>query len=203
MVPCRALFRAATIMWPRFRTMHAVLLRVSHLLMVVFIMAHLYGCTDNDKPAPVPKINTDAHETRTIRITLSDRNVDDIKVVSTWNIGNFKCAPIINPEGYLKDQPVWTDEKVTKVGGTYEAKILLDRFLPDKCNWFLTGVGVNFMRDNKVYAAYMFGPNEVSSLNIVCLPSDVGIGSCVLRSQLNSKEQQIKGKFEATVEFLL
>jgi hypothetical protein len=193
---------SATLVRPRFRASHAALLRGLHVLTVASVIALLYGCADKDKPAPVPKINLGAHAITTIRITVSDTHVDGVKVVSTWNIGNFKCAPIIYPEGYLKDQPVWTDEKVTKVGDKFEANILLDRFLHDGCNWFLAGTTVNFMRDNKVYVAYVFGRNEVSPLNIVCLPLSVGIGPCVLRGNLNSKEQQIKGKFEARVDFL-
>jgi hypothetical protein len=164
------------------------------------LLALLLGGCGPEPPAPTPTPNPHAHETATILVSVSDVQVDDVKVVSTWQLGNFGCAPIIYPEGYMKNQPVFVNEKVVKVGNNYDAKILLDRFNHNKCNWFLAVIGIDFMHKGKVYASYGLRPSETSTQDIVCmiLPSSVGI--CELADSLNSTEQQIKRKFNATVE---
>ncbi|MGH8215807.1 MAG: hypothetical protein ACREPZ_08965 [Rhodanobacteraceae bacterium] len=121
---------------------------------------------------------------------------------STWQLGNFGCAPIIYPEGYMKNQPVFVNEKVAKVGNDYNAEILLDRFKRDKCDWSLVVMGIHFMHQGNVYATYGFRPSETAIQTITCMPSiTAGFGVCVSR-KLNPREQQIKHKFHATVEYL-
>lgn len=170
---------------------------------IALLVLLLGGCWP-EPPAPVPTPNPHAHETATILVFVNDAHVDNVKVVSTWQLGNFKCAPVIWPEGYLKDPPVSVDEKVTRSGSDYKASILLDRFKHDKCNWFLAVSGIDFMSNGKTYVMYGFDPDKLDahqSEQIVCMPSPIGVGVCVHRP-LNSAEKRIEHKFKATFEYL-
>lgn len=178
--------------------------RLLGLGMGVALVAMLLGGCSPEPPAAAPTPNPHAHKTATILVSVSDSHIDAVGVASTWQLGNFKCAPVGWPEGNLKDQPVFVNEKVTRLGINFKASILLDRFKHDKCNWFLAVSGIDFMSNGKVYATYAFILSKIvsrQSVQIKCLPSPIGGGICTDR-QLNSAEERIEHKLDATVEYL-
>ena len=177
--------------------------RLTIVVGIALLISLLGGCGP-EPPAPTPTLNPHAHETATILVSVNDAHVDNVKVVSTWQLGNFKCAPIIGPEGYLKMHPVSVDEEVTRLGNDYKASISLDRFKHDKCNWFLAVNGIKFMNNGEMYAMYAFDIDKLDtghSQKIVCMPSPIGGGVCAHR-RLNSAEKRIQHKFDATVEYV-
>jgi len=191
------------------RAMNAVETRIRSAIRLTIVasmalLVSLLGGCGPESSAPTPTLNPHADKTITILVSVSDPHVDNVKVASTWQLGNFKCAPVIWPEGYLKDPPISVAEKVIKFGSNYKASMLLDRFKHDKCNWFLAVSEIDFMSNGEIYALYGFDTSEMTThyrQKITCMPSSVSRGICV-RRQLNAAEKHIEHKFDATVEYL-
>jgi len=179
------------------------------LLFLVGLMSLcLVGCGNDDRSAPKPTINPDAHVYTTIRILVSDPRIDDVRVESDWVVGNLGCAPIIQPEGYARVQQVTTLEQVTKIDGGYKARLLEDRFQRDKCNWMNGGMSVSFMQRGRGFALLGMGPKELNAgahIPLICIPpfnieNNTYAGACYPAERLTPKLKKTIGKFTVTLE---
>jgi hypothetical protein len=132
--------------------------------------------------------------------------VNRVEVLSNWVVGNIGCAPIIWPAGNSRVKQVDVPEQVEKVGNSYVATIVLDRFLPDKCRWANGGPDVRFFHDG--YLISVDGANDEvlqgkSVDRVTCLTRPfVNVGTCGLRDEESFYKSEDKNAFNATVELM-
>jgi hypothetical protein len=177
------------------------------IVLLAFLMA---GCGNDNRPAPKPTINPDAHVFTTIRIFVSDPRIDDVQVESNWVVGDLSCAPIVYPEGYAKVQQATVTEKVIKIEAGYRAQLLDDRFLRDKCNWNRGGGDIEFMRGGTVFSLLTMNHTMViagSRYELTCTPpfdldKNRYSGDCYQEGHLPSKLKSNPGNYIVTLEFL-
>ncbi|HEV2679662.1 MAG TPA: hypothetical protein VGV14_04110 [Rhodanobacter sp.] len=178
-------------------------------VLVIGLLAFLMvGCGNDNRPAPKPTINPDAHIYTTIRILVSDPRIDDVQVDSVWVIGNLGCAPIIYPEGYAKMQQIGVSEQVTKIAGGYETRQLEDRFKHDNCHWRNAAMSVSFMQRGREFASLGMVPDELGAgarHTLICIQpfnikSDHYSGFCYPAENLPTQLEKTPGKFTVTVE---
>ncbi len=180
------------------------------LVLIGLLTFALVACSNDDRPAPKPTTNPDAHIYTTIRILVSDPRIDDVRVESDWVVGNLGCAPIIQPEGYARVKQVTTLEQVTKIDGGYQARLLEDRFQRDKCNWVKGGISVSFMQGGRGFALLGVGRNDLNAGTqrpLICIPpfkieSNIYAGSCYPAERLTPQLEKTIGKFTVTLKIL-
>lgn len=168
----------------------------------------LVGCGNDDRPAPKPTINPDAHVYTTIRILVSDPRIDDVRVESDWVVGNLGCAPIIYPAGYARVQQISAPEQVKKIKGGYQSKLLEDRFKNDKCHWLWGGPGISLMHHGRGFSTLGLLPNDIKfsgQKTIICTPPfDIDkhhiIGVCYPPGSSTPQLEKTPGKFTVTLE---
>ncbi len=180
------------------------------VLVIVFLAFSMVGCGDDNRLVPKPTINPDAHATTTIRILISDPRIDDVQVESNWVVGDLSCAPIVHPEGYAKVQQATVTEKVIKIETGYQAQLLDDRFLHDKCNWSRGGGDIEFMQGGTVFSLLAMNHTMViagSRYELTCTPpfdldNNRYSGDCYQKGHLPSKLKGNPGNYIVTLEFL-
>ena len=172
--------------------------------LLVCLVCVLQGC--DGPPAPSPTPNPHPQHTIKLKITVEKSQVNRVEVQSLWVVGNIGCAPIIWPAGNSRVKQVDVSEQVEKVGDSYIATIVLDRFLPDKCQWVNGGLGINLFHD--AYLLSGIGVNgEVlrgeRTLKLTCLTRPfVDVGVCGLRDEESFYKSEDKNAFNATVELM-
>lgn len=177
-------------------------------LVLVLLAFFMVGCSNDNRPAPKPIVNPDAHIYTTIRILVSDPRIDDVQVDSVWAIGNLGCAPIIYPEGYAGMQQIGVSEQVTKIAGGYQARRLEDRFKTDNCHWRNAAVSVSFMQHGREFASLGMVPDELAvgaRHTLICIQpfnikGDHYSGFCYPEENLPQQLEKTPGKFTVTVE---
>jgi len=180
---------------------------VTKSIVVILIVSTsiLFGCSNENKPAPEPKLNTKAKEVIQIKITTSAPGVDGVQVVSNWIIGNLSCAPINYPAGNINAPQINVNEAVTHLDSTFTASILEDRYVRDNCNWRRVGGQINFMHQGKILSIFQMNLEDSStpgSYDIVCVPSGQFLGFCSAHRHLSYQEEQVHNKFHAHIEVL-
>ena len=129
-----------------------------------------------------------------------------VEVQSLWVVGNIGCAPIIWPAGNSRVKQVDVSEQVEKVGDSYIATIVLDRFLPDKCRWLNGGSGVRFFHDDYLLSVDGVNDDVLQGKNVdkvTCLTRPfVNVGTCGLRDEESFYKSEDKNAFNATVELM-
>jgi hypothetical protein len=119
-------------------------------------------------------------------------------------VGNFQCAPIDPAEGFFIVRQVNVNEKASKIGTSYKAWILDDRYVHDNCNWTMGGEVIDFKNKESVLSEFLFSSKELSKAaiyKIVCIPlNDHKGGICTTEDNLTPIEQKTPNKFEAEVE---
>jgi len=173
--------------------------------LLVFAACALQGC--DGPPAPSPTPNPHPQHTLKLKITVEKgAEVNRVEVQSNWVVGNIGCAPIIWPAGNSRVKQVDVPEQVEKLDGSYVATIVLDRFLPDKCQWVNGGPDVRLFHD--AYLLSSIGVNgEVlrgeRTLKLTCLTRPfVDVGVCGLRDEESFYKSEDKNAFNATVELM-
>jgi len=165
----------------------------------------LQGCSWPATPsAPDPTPNPHPRVTSHLRITVQEgSDVNNVEVKSLWNVGNIGCAPTHPISGAAMVKQVNVNERVEKVGSKYVATIVDDRFITDKCKWFIGGWEVRFMHNNIFLAAGGASLNELNSTNeleLTCTPKPATYPICDLRNNESFDRSHFKGVFNATLE---
>ena len=176
--------------------------RRARALVSIFILSLLLGC--NSPPAPSPTPNPHPQHYVNLKVTVEPSEVTGIAVESLWVVGNLDCAPLIYPAGNRRVKQVNTLERVEKVGDSYVATILMDRFLPDNCRWTNGGIGVKFLHGNEVISRHGAGAavlqgKRIDSLTCLTKPF-ANVGVCGMRDMEGYYKAEDKHAFNATVE---
>lgn len=172
-------------------------------LLLAFIVTLISGCSSENKPAPEPVSNPDAHLKTHLIVKTEDPNVDDIQVVSVWLIGDLHCAPINYPEGYINAKQINVHEEVQYKEGSYVASILRDRYAQDSCKWMWGSAQVNFMHEGKIYSIFQVPSDDSAgstNYKIECIPTGRFLGICDKNGGLTAQQRRSKNIFEATIE---
>lgn len=171
---------------------------ISYLL----LMPMICGCGKNS--GETPELNPNAHKTLNIIIFVRGGGVEKINISSAWEMETLKCAKVNFPAGNLNIGHYSQAEEVRRVGGYFEGEILLDRFSSAKCRWELGGVGIDFIKGQKIMAAYSVALNELMqgrARHITCLaPSNNFTGICVLTDQLNDAQKVRANSYTVDLE---
>jgi len=176
----------------------------SLLLMAMAISSGLAGC--NNRQAPSPTNNPQAHITKDLKITVDSSDVNRIGIQSMWVVSNLSCAPTIYPAGNKRVKQVMVSEAVEKVGESYIAKISVDRFVSDKCQWANGGVVVNFYRNDYLLSTAGVNTDVLRGERVermTCLTSPrMKIPVCGQRSNEALYKSEDKGAFNVTMELI-
>jgi hypothetical protein len=114
-----------------------------------------------------------------------------------------KLRPVIWPAGNTRVKQVEVLEHVEKIGDSYIATIVQDRFLPDKCRWMGGAADIRFF--NGDYRLSSVGVNDDVSngkriLEMTCLTKLLdGEGACGLRDKESFYKSEDKHAFNITV----
>jgi hypothetical protein len=168
-------------------------------------MGMLQGCTSPVAPSPTP--NPHPHQTLKLKITVEKNSqVNRVEVLTSWVVTNLSCAPIGYIAGNRVIKQVDVPEQVEKIGDTYVATLVEDRFLPDKCRWAGGGAGVKYFHND--YLLSVDGVNDDVTRGerkdlITCLTRPfVQVGTCGMRDEESFYKSEDKNAFNATVELM-
>lgn len=175
---------------------------VSLLICAVSVLS---SCTNPPAPSPTP--NSHPQHTVKLKITVEkDSEVNRVEVKSLWVVSDLSCAPVIWPAGNTRVKQVNVPEQVEKTGSGYVTTIILDRFLPDKCQWVNGGLSVKFFHDDYFLSGVGVNGDVLSgklTLIMTCLTRPfVNAGTCGLRDEESFYKSEDKNAFNATVELL-
>jgi len=176
-----------------------------HWLALLFAGAAcaLQGC--NGPPAPSPTPNPHPQHFVRLKITVEKGSeVNRIEVASQWVVSDLACAPVIWPAGNTRVKQVNVPERVEKIGDTYIATIVMDRFLRDKCEWTNGGVDAKAFHGNygvSVIATNSDVINGKTTYHLTCLTRPfVDVGTCASRDEESFYKSEDKNAFNVTVE---
>jgi hypothetical protein len=173
-------------------------------MLIAFVWA-LQGCTSPVPPSPTP--NPHPHRTLKLKITVEKNSeVNRVEVLTSWVVTNLGCAPIGYPAGNRVIKQVDVPEQVEKIGDTYVATLVEDRFLPDKCRWAGGGAVVNFFDDNHFLSVDGVNDDVTRGERIdekTCLTRPfVESGACGMRDHETFYKSEDRHAFNATVELM-
>lgn len=163
----------------------------------------LQGC--NGPPAPSPTPNPHPQHTVKLKITVEKGSeVNRVEVKSLWVVSNLSCAPVIWPAGNTRVKQVEVPERVEKMGDSYIATIVMDRFLHDKCEWINGGLGARVFRGGYWLSNITINNDVVQGKTIyqlTCLTRPfVDVGTCAPRDEESFYKSEDKNAFNVTVE---
>jgi len=172
---------------------------------VACLVCILQGCSwPATPPAPDPTPNPHPRVTSHLRITVQEgSDVNNVEVLSLWNVGNIGCAPTHPISGAAMVKQVNVNERVEKIGSEYIATIVDDRFVTDKCKWFIGGWEIRFMHNNKILSVGGAGLNELNSmgeLEETCVPTPAKFPICGPKSNESFYKSHYNGVFNYTMK---
>jgi hypothetical protein len=175
------------------------------MLLLICSMSVLSSCANPPAPSPTP--NPHPQQTVKLKITVEKGSeVNRVKVASQWVVSDLTCAPVIWPAGNTRVKQVAVPEQVDKMGSNYVATIVLDRFLPDKCQWVNGGLNVQFFHGDRLLSGVGVNGDVLSgklTLGMTCLTKLLAnAGTCGLRDEESFYKSEDKNAFNATVELL-
>jgi hypothetical protein len=165
----------------------------------------LQGC--DNRPAPSPTPNPHPQHTLKLKITVEKNSlVNRVEVLTPWVVTNLSCAPVAPIAGNRVIKQVDVPEQVEKMGDTYIATLVEDRFLPDKCRWAGGGAVVKFFRDDYLLSVDAVNDDVTRGERIdekTCLTRPfVESGACGMRDEESFYKSEDKHAFNATVELI-
>lgn len=176
----------------------------SLLLVAIAISTGLAGCDNRQAPSPIN--NPQAHITKDLKITVESSSVNRIEIHSMWVVSNLSCAPTIYPAGNKRVKQVMVSEAVEKVGESYVAKIVVDRFASDKCRWANGGVTVNFYRNDYLLSVAGVNTDVLRGERVermTCLTNpEMKIAVCGQRRNEALYKSEDKSAFNVTMELI-
>ena len=175
------------------------------LALLIAVMGMLQGCTSPVAPSPTP--NPHPHQTLKLKITVEKNSqVNRVEVLTSWVVTNLSCAPIGYVAGNRVIKQVDVPEQVEKIGDTYIATLVEDRFLPDKCHWAGGGAGVKFFHDDYLLSGDAVNDDVTRGERIdekTCLTRPfVKSGACGMRDEESFYKSEDRHAFNATVELM-
>lgn len=176
------------------------------LVLLLGAVCTLQGCETDNRPAPTPTPNPHPQKTLKLKITVEPSLVDRIEVTTQWVVTNLGCAPVQPISGAARVKQIDVKEHVEKLGETYIATIITDRFLPDSCHWNGGGAGIRFFHGNYLLAVH--GVNDDVTRGerkdvLTCITRPfTTVGTCGPRYEESFYKKEDKNAFNATVELL-
>ena len=173
--------------------------------LLVAVIGMLPGCTS--PVAPSPKPNPHPHQTLKLKITVEKNSqVNRVEVLTSWVVTDLRCAPVAPIAGNPVIKQVDVPEQVEKMGDTYIATLVEDRFLPDKCHWMGGGAGVKFFHDDYLLSVDAINDDVTRGERVdlgTCLTRPfVESGACGMRDEESFYKSEDKHAFNATVELI-